>query len=357
VHTSSTIYADEGGEITALASASGRQRWQRSLGSNVYAEWLTDGILVIDVDQVGSHARIVGLDPKTGAVIWTYHPAGEGFYGNPVMAGHASLVVIMGGPDRVGVIDTANGRLRWTDRIKVENQPVAGAGVVAIDPAGALRGLDLATGAQRWVVRHTDRAAALTLDGGVIAVGSQIDPDTTPLSGYGIRKGAHRWTLPFDASYGQIAVTPAGLVIGQRDPVDKGGLVLVNPSTGAIRWKVTTTEPSWQSLPVITGPDLVTLQGRPDNGRFRLQDRSVATGRLLAAYVVPKDQYFAALADDSHAAVLVTGFVKTGFIERIKAGRVQWRTTLPQTTAQAALPLAGGGAFIQSEDFPCAIAT
>jgi hypothetical protein len=55
--------------------------------------------------------------------------------------------------------------------------------------------------------------------------------------------------------------------------------------------------------------------------------------------------------------VLVTGFVKTGFIERIKAGRVQWRTTLPQTTAQAALPLAGGGAFIQSEDFPCAIAT
>jgi outer membrane protein assembly factor BamB len=121
-------------------------------------------------------------------VIWTYHPAGEGFYGNPVMAGHASLVVIMGGPDRVGVIDTANGRLRWTDRIKVENQPVAGAGVVAIDPAGALRGLDLATGAQRWVVRHTDRAAALTLDGGVIAVGSQIDPDTTPLSGYGIRK-------------------------------------------------------------------------------------------------------------------------------------------------------------------------
>jgi outer membrane protein assembly factor BamB len=353
-----TIFADEGGEITALAMSTGHRRWQRPLGTNVYDEWLIGGTLVVDVDQVGPSAKVVGLDPATGAVLWTWRPGGGGLYGNPLPAGGDSLVVMLSHPTRVAALGTATGRLRWADPVNVPGQPVAGSGMVAIDPAGTLHGFDLTTGAQRWRVPDVDPTGALALEDGTIAVASQIEPDDTPLAGYAIATGAHRWTLPLEAGYGIVTPTAAGFVLTQQDPVDQGGLVVVDPGSGKIRWDDTTKTASWQYLPVASGTDVITLQGRPGNNRHTyLQARSSATGRFTSDLVLPQDNSVISLAAAGGGAVLATGFAdgkaERGFVERVAAGRIVWRTTLPEPAATPSLQVPAGDAFVQSEDFVC----
>jgi outer membrane protein assembly factor BamB len=77
---------------TAVNGEDGHVEWSRALGEQVYGEWLIGGTiiggtLVVDVDEVGTHAKVVGLGPSTGAVLWQYRPGGRGLLGDPVPVG------------------------------------------------------------------------------------------------------------------------------------------------------------------------------------------------------------------------------------------------------------------------------
>ena len=75
-----TVYADLSGAVTAVNESNGRIRWSRALGTDVYGEWLIGRTLVVDIDQVGPHAQVVGLNPTSGALDWRYRPGGNGLY-------------------------------------------------------------------------------------------------------------------------------------------------------------------------------------------------------------------------------------------------------------------------------------
>jgi hypothetical protein len=177
-----TVYADLSGAVTAVNESNGRIRWSRALGTEVHGEWLIGRTLVVDVDQVGRHAQVVGLNPTSGALDWRYRPGGDGLYADPVPAGDVGLVIIASSHE-LGLVDAASGRLRWHHWTASPDQPVTDGTTVAVAAGNTMRGFAVATGDLRWTRGGIDSSALPTLDEGVVAIGSQVTPDQTPIAG------------------------------------------------------------------------------------------------------------------------------------------------------------------------------
>jgi outer membrane protein assembly factor BamB len=355
VATASTVYADEGGAVTAIVVATGRTLWRAALGEQIYGEWVIGPTLVVGVNQVATSSRIVGLTASTGAVQWRYRPGGGGLIGDPLPGGDG-LVFETQSPARLVDLDAHDGRVRWARPQGQFGQPVVGDGVVAVAPAGTLYGFDLETGRQRWAVTHVGTMAELAYDEGTVLVGSQ-ETGSTPLAGYTITSGARRYTLPFPADYATpVVATAAGFVLPQQYPVDKGGLTLLNPVTGAVRWDDTTSTASSQSDPTLSGAYLFTVEDLPQHQPPYLQARAVATGRLVFGEAVPASEYIASLVPAADGDVLATGLgpANSGLLELVGPHGIVWRYLLPQAAQAPAIALGDDGAFAQSEDLGCA---
>jgi outer membrane protein assembly factor BamB len=357
VSSGATVYADTGGQVTALASATGHRLWRRSLGSDIYDEWLIRNELVVNVDQVSDHAEIVGLDPTTGRTRWTYRPGGEGLYGDPIISG-SSLIVVPDHPNRVVVIDTQTGRVRWSRKINVPSQPVAGAGVVAVDPAGTLHGFSLQTGRQIWHVARTDILPSLVLDRGTVIVQPQIVTDRTPLAGYAIADGHKRWKLRSSREEGMLTPTSAGLVIAPGYyPTGRAELLLLDPKTGKVVWTDRESGRTWQDNPVVAGADLATIEGTAGaNASSRLQYRDLATGRLVADRILPRRVFVASITGAGPKSVWLTGDGKEGLVQSYRGGRLSWSAHIPVFTVDPVVRVRGHGLVVESQDPICGTA-
>jgi outer membrane protein assembly factor BamB len=357
VSSSSTVFADEGGDVTALALRSGKRLWERPLGSSIYAEWLTGSTLVADVDQVSRDAEVVGLDPKSGTIKWRFRVGGEGLFGTPVPSGRSDLAIVLGDPSRLAVLDTANGHLQWAETISSKSQPVVGDGVVAIDIAGALRGFDLLTGQERWEKFGLDANGALSFDDGTVLVASNVAPDPTPITAVSISNGAPRFTLRLRADYGPVTATSSGFLLTQQNPVDHGGLALINPTTGAVAWEATARTASWQSMPATSGKYLATIEGRPNNSTSYYQLRGIEDGQLVVDTPLSANSHVAGLTGDGGERVFEVGDDDSsgGFVALLAGATTPWSVRLPQIVQAPALAVSGG-AYIQTENPVCASA-
>ena len=278
------MYADLSGAVTAVNESNGRIRWSRALGTDVYGERLIGRTLVVDIDQVGSHAQVIGLNPTSGALDWRYRPGGDGLYGDPVPAGDVGLVIVAS-PHELALVDAASGKLRWRRSIASPGEPVTDGTTVAVAADNStMRGFVVATGDLRWTRGGIDSTALLTLDDGVVAVGSQVTPDPTPIAGYELATGRRAWALGLDAGSWQLTATTAGLVAVQDYPVDQGGLDLVEPATGHIAWRSSIGHPAFLATePVVVGSDLAMVVQLPQNGPSFALLRHLTTGSSVAS--------------------------------------------------------------------------
>jgi outer membrane protein assembly factor BamB len=354
------VYADLSGAVTAVNESNGRIRWSRALGTDVYGEWLIGRTLVVDIDQVGPHAQVVGLNPSSGALDWRYRPGGNGLYGDPVPAGDVGLVIVAS-PHELGLIDAASGRLRWHHWIALPDEPVTDGTTVAVAAGSAIRGFAVATGELRWTRGGIDSMALLTLDDGVVVIGSQVSQDPTPIAGYELATGRQAWALGLDAGSWQLTATPAGLVAVQDYPVDQGGLDLVEPATGHIAWRSSIGHPVFlASPPVVVGSNLAMVVQLPQDGPSFAALRNLTTGSLIARHRLGSSQVpltLAALGPDLYGNGLgPEGRTESGFVERIGLDGVIWRVALPQPAQTSPVALAEGGIAVQTEDLGCATA-
>jgi len=355
-----TVYANLGGAVTAVNESNGRIRWSRALGTDVYGEWLIGRTLVVDIDQVGSHAQVIGLNPTSGALDWRYRPGGNGLYGDPVPAGDVGLVIVAS-PHELGLVDAASGRMRWSHWIASPDQPVTDGTTVAVAADSTMRGFAVATGDLRWTRGGIDSSALPTLDDGVVAIGSQVSPDLTPIAGYELATGRRAWALGLDAGSWQLTATTAGLVAVQNSPVDQGGLDLVEPATGHIAWRSSIGHPAFLATPpVVVGSDLAMVVQLPQDGPSFAALRKLTTGSLIARHRLGSSQVpltLAALGPDLYGTGLgPNGKTESGFVERIGLDGVIWRVILPQPAQTSPVALPEGRIAVQTEDLRCATA-
>lgn len=355
-----TVYADLSGAVTAVNESNGRIRWSQALGTDVYGEWLIGRTLVVDVDQVGRHTQVVGLNPTSGALDWRYRPGGNGLYGDPVPAGDIGLVIVAS-PHELGLVDATSGRLRWRHWIASLDQPVTDGTTVAVASGSTMRGFAVATGDLRWTRGGVDSMALPTLDDGVVAIGAQVTPDQTPIAGYELATGRQAWVLSLDAGSWQLTATTAGLVAVQEYPVDQGGLDLVEPATGHVAWRESIGHPAFlASPPVVVGSNLAMVVQLPQDGPSFAALRNLTTGSLVVRHRLGSSQVpltLAALGPDLYGNGLwPEGRTESGFVERIGLDGVIWRVALPQPAQTSPVALAEGGIAVQTEDLGCATA-
>jgi hypothetical protein len=326
------------------------------LGTSIYGEWRLGVVLVVDVDQVGPNAQVVGLNPGSGAIEWRYRPGGKGLFGNPVPAGDAGLVIVAS--HRLSLLSAATGKLRWTQVIATSGQPVADATTVAEAARGTLRGFAVSTGDVRWTVSGVDTTASLTLDDGVIAIGSQVEPDPTSIAAYDLANGLRVWTLPLAAGSWSLTATTAGLVALQEYPVDRGGIDLIDPASGRIAWKSSIGRPAFTGTgTIVIGSALTTIVDRPDNGPTFSVRLRLTTGVLQAKLRLKSDQVplaITVLRSREYGTGFGSGASESGFVEEVGAHGVTWRAELPQPAQNPALALPDGGIAVETEDFECA---
>jgi outer membrane protein assembly factor BamB len=352
-----TVYADSSGAVTAVNAEDGHIEWARALGQDVYGEWLIGGTLVVDVDQVGTHAKVVGLSPATGAILWQYKPGGRGLLGDPVPVGVSGLAMVIP-PYKVALLSASTGRLAWSAPVDAVGSPVSDGTTVAVAGVGTLKAFAAATGKLRWALTSIEPMASLTLDDGVVAVASQVTPDGAPVTGYDLLTGQRDWVLPLEAGSWQLTATSGGIVAAQQYPTDNGGLVLVDPLNGHIAWRSTIGRPAFlEASPMVLGPDLAMVVGRPNNGPSSLLLRSLGTGSLVANRALRPEQAplsFTALGADLYGTGLGRGG-DPGFVERLGPNGVTWRAGLPQPAQAPPVALPSGWIAVQTEDLQCAI--
>jgi hypothetical protein len=259
------------------------------------------------------------------------------------------------------LVDAASGRLRWRHWIASPDEPVTDGTTVAVAAGSTMRGFAVATGDLRWTRGGIDSMALLTLDDGVIAIGSQVSLDPTPIVGYELATGRRAWTPSLDAGSWQLTATTAGLVAVQNSPVDHGGLNLVEPATGHIAWRSSIGDPAFLATPpVAVGSDLAMVVQLPQNGPSLAALRNLTTGSLVARYRLGSNQVpltLTPLGPDLYGTGLgPDGKTESGFVERIGLDGVIWRLVLPQPAQTSPVALPGGGIAVQTEDLHCATA-
>jgi outer membrane protein assembly factor BamB len=234
----------------------------------------TDGTTIYASSYLG---RVYALDGHTGAPAWvTQLPGPPGvrvLTFDPVAAGGKIFVglwydtaPVTGG---LAALDASTGQLLWTHEftpIRPELESFCGGGAVAVDGVvvassadGQIYGLDVATGAQRWVSPQIpnydlDDLRALALSNGLVIASSSsgrataLDPAT----------GAIRWLkVVSGASLAyQVSADDQLAVFGTNE------VLAVDPLSGNVLWHTGDTQQSKKFFGyAAVGPDEVFANG------------------------------------------------------------------------------------------------
>ncbi|MGH9247258.1 MAG: PQQ-binding-like beta-propeller repeat protein [Acidimicrobiales bacterium] len=247
--TDGTVYtATANGQVYAVEAASGVQRWTRNFDPEPigHAPVVGPGVVVVQTTSGSSAGVLRGLDPATGADRWALDTSAPPDPTNPAVAvvgnvGVAALnqptgvdletgqvlwqtptspedapFALVGADDERAFIVTLNERLQaynaadgtqlWS--IELDDAPLLGAAAVGgtlvvadeADDGTRVRGLDAATGEERWNASVDEPAGSVTAAGDTVVVASDAE-----LVAFTANDGEERYRL--DNSAGQALVT------------------------------------------------------------------------------------------------------------------------------------------------------
>ena len=197
----------------------------------------TDGDVAPVVDGptiiVMRHGTLEGRDPRSGRVRWTRRQRGfappPGAGGTGIAVGPSTVVV--GRSEAPGALttdaialDRATGKERWAANIP--SGPITLTRNIVMVEGGALRGLDLNTGALRWEAQVASVSVAVGVDADA-AVVANIDG----IDAFDAVTGSQRWTV---ARSDHFLVQPgSGVVMMYR--TNEPTRLVVDIKTGAER--------------------------------------------------------------------------------------------------------------------------
>lgn len=266
-----TIYAATGfGQVVALDAGSGGQRWIYNLGKPARsAPTAAAGkVFVVDQDSV-----VHAIDQSSGRRSWAVpgisQSAGVLSASNPAVSGNTVVVPFSSG--EVLALDTATGKLKWTDAVLRSSRTLAVSGLpdVAASPVIA-DGVVYATGV-------SGRTIAVRLSNGERLWEANIGSATTPV-------------VSGDAVF----------MVDLRD-----NLVALNRSTGSVIYsKPLPSVRKKRFFSVWRGPTLAGGQLWLVSNNKRLLSANAATGEILSNVELPSTAYTKPIASAGQLLVL-----------------------------------------------------
>ncbi|MCF6524071.1 PQQ-binding-like beta-propeller repeat protein [Streptomyces sp. JJ36] len=166
VHAEPAAYSEAHGlvwvardhHVEAVEAASGRRRWRRRIPGDgwVYSPAFREDVVLAVGDSDAASSVLVALDPEEGDELWRVPCPLPTFRAerDTVAAGDA-LVCALGD---VTCLDRRTGRTRWTRSEFLTSAPPVTDETVCWRDGAAVRGVDLATGKNRWRVARGEGA-------------------------------------------------------------------------------------------------------------------------------------------------------------------------------------------------------
>jgi outer membrane protein assembly factor BamB len=353
------VFAEENA-VYALRRGDGHRLWRRvfpQAGSDspairpysamVYGLWQWRGTVVVLVGQVTSAARLISLNPATGAVRWTLPLSRQGVTGSLALTGDGGLAMIQGYAT-LSVADLTTGRLRWSRTAGHSLGPIAVGGVVIVGAegnggsAGSVMGYNARTGKLLWT-RHgmPDQPEPQVAPGHVV-----FYANTQSVSALSPATGRTLWRVRTAGPVHTLTAGPSGIAVSTSNP-DR--LYLIDPVTGRVRWHIPFTG---SQVPLDTGTDLLYAPAAAGN-RQGLVDLRAANGSVRWAVPAPPTVSGLVLRFGAYA-VTVGGAIRPGTPGLLSAfqlstGKATWTTKVP-TLIQVPLAVAGTDLLVQPTD-------
>lgn len=288
-----------GGTLRSYATATGRENWVVPAEGAPYGLWHAGSTAVVLLDQVSQKARLLGFDPETGEVRWTYRIPGNGLMADQVLAEDGALVTVLSGGNQVQVIDTSSGKVRWT-AARGGSPLITVAGDVVVQPVGAhLKAYRLQDGTPVWSSPvPQDEIAVKTVAGVLLTVATVQGPGfETGVRAYDAATGARLWTRPGGQQALRLAGELPGAVLIADDNFAAATLTAVDARTGAERWTVRARTVYEQ--PLVTGIGVIAVPERRGES-YVVARRDVQTGKLLDEAPLPHELSLQPLTDDRY---------------------------------------------------------
>jgi outer membrane protein assembly factor BamB len=349
----------EDGSVFGLKLTDGKRLWRWRSGQTIYGTWRWKRLVVVLANQVGPHARLVGLDAATGAVAWVLRlPAG--LYGGQVATPDGGLAVV-GRRGAIEVVNLATGRVRWSRPGRTDASLGAADGLVLAAFGGLLHAYSDRTGRTEWTRSGMPPLPQVQVLGGIALVTSgETGPGiSTAVIAVDPHSGRVAWRFDPDMPVTVLASGPAGLAVATYVPYRR--LYLLNPATGRPRWRVSTAE-ALLSIPLVTATGVIGDEGGVVGFEaMHVVSRTAADGR--PRWDVPlADAVMGTVVRVGSDAVVQANSEEVGppspvVAYRMATGKVAWEVNMPAFVSQAPVP-AAGGLLVQPADLiqACALA-
>jgi outer membrane protein assembly factor BamB len=334
----------EDGSVFGLKLTDGKRLWRWRSGQTIYGAWRWKRLVVVLANQVGPHARLVGLDAATGAMAWVLRlPAG--LYGDQAVTPDGGLAVV-GRRGAIEVVNLATGRVRWS-RPGVTGASLGTAdGLVLAAFGGRLHAYNDRTGRTVWTRSGLPPLPQLRVLGGLALVTSgETGPGiSTALTAVNPHSGRVAWRFNPNMAVTVLASGPAGLAVATYVPFRR--LYLLSPATGRPRWRVSTAE-ALLSLPLVTATGIIGDEGGVVGFESMHVVSRAATGGRARWNVPLADAVMGAIVRVGSDAVVQADPEDVGppspvVAYRMATGKVAWKVNMPAFVSQAPVPAAAG---------------
>jgi len=339
------VFAQDG-MVHGLRLADGRPLWTWHGGQSVYGMWRRGGLAAVLTDQVSRHARITGLDARTGTVRWVLRLPGSGLLGGQAAAGGGLAMVRADGV--LQMVSLADGRVRWARFAGRSPALAAAGGVVMFAMGGRLTGYSAGTGQVRWARSGLPGQTQVQVLAGLALVTSNGSGrfTRTTLVAVDPATGRVRWRFDPGSEVSQLADGPAGIAVDTYVPARR--LYLLSVRTGRPVWRAATAVGPG-TVPLVTASRVVAVEGGVAGYlAVRLVSRDAATGRqqwARALATIPAGSQ--PVLQVRGQAVVQTAAARVHRPSPLLAydlahGRLAWRAMMPAFVQTAPVPVAGG---------------
>jgi outer membrane protein assembly factor BamB len=344
--TDATEASDPAGTLIALDAATGQEVWRAPTPPIFTIEDVSDRVVAGRGSGCTSGpAHTYAARTRDGSKLWQ---ARIGSASPPIRGGDASAtgsghsgVIVAATAKTVRGLDAATGRERWS--VPVEHAPnvsVDARTVLIAEPSNELRGkvegvvraVDRATGRRLWSVSVPDAdmvTTALGRGGAAVAFVRQtvsgLDPSfpadmrvLTP------RTGTERWTAD---DLAPVAVTESVVVTQQGERGYATGLVVLDAATGTRRWDRSSAPRVWPMGTRLGLHEVVPVRPSDATDRFTVVD--AATGNEVWARSLDQPERPIAASD----AVVAISDPSTVTLLDAASGATRWQSApLPEGT-------------------------
>lgn len=341
----SRLYVSEGDRVEAFTASTGRRVWSVPV-STTSAPAVDPGTAVIVAGTYNRTSEVVGLNPSTGAVLWS-QPVSH-LYQTPIVVSNGKAY-LAGFDSIVRAFDAASGSKIWSVNTHDSFVPtlfVARGVLYAGGPttgskgsANAISALNVSTGRQMWQWRGIGMGGAEVLGASTDTI-TAVQTDPNELFALSSSHGTLRWLYPTDQGVdGAPVVAGSTVYAGSEDT----RVYALHGADGSAIWSRAVGGPVGYS-PVLLGGKVFAVTGYPDNSLHALD---AATGKGLWSHAFQGDIINARPIATRNAVVVAT-------IDRVYAfnpgtGALRWtHKRSPGSEVYDMLATSGGAVFVVS---------